>query len=50
VNVSVLDKIVATKRREIETARETRPEAKVRSEAEAAPKGRDFFGALAAPR
>jgi indole-3-glycerol phosphate synthase len=49
VNVSVLDKIVATKRREIEAARAAKPEAKVRAEAEAAPKGRDFFAALATP-
>lgn len=47
--MSVLDKIVATKRREIETARAAREEAKVRAEAEAVPKGCDFFAALAAP-
>ena len=47
--MSVLDEIVATKRREIEAAKSARPEAKVRAAAEAAPPPRNFFDALAAP-
>lgn len=46
--MSVLDKIVVSKRREIEAAKAARPEAEVRSAAEAAPLPRDFFSALAA--
>ena len=46
---TILDKIVATKRREIAAARAERSEADVRSAAEAAPRPRDFFAALAAP-
>jgi indole-3-glycerol phosphate synthase len=47
--MSFLDKIVVSKRREIEAAKAAVPEAKVRAAAEAAPAARDFFGALAAP-
>jgi indole-3-glycerol phosphate synthase len=46
--MSVLDEIVATKRREIEAARASRSEGEVRAAAEAEPSPRDFFGALAA--
>jgi indole-3-glycerol phosphate synthase len=46
--MSVLDEIVATKRREIEAAKAARPEAAVRAAAEAASPPRDFFNALAA--
>jgi indole-3-glycerol phosphate synthase len=46
---SVLDKIVATKRGEIATAKASRPESKLRELAAAAPAVRDFFAALAAP-
>src|SRR5262249_7069416 len=47
--MSILDEIVATKRREIERARAARPEAQLRAAAEAAQPPRDFFAALAAP-
>jgi indole-3-glycerol phosphate synthase len=47
--MSVLDKIVASKRKEIEAAKLARTEAKVRAAAEAAPATRDFFGRIAAP-
>ncbi len=47
--MSFLDKIVASKRREIDAAKAAVPEAKVRAAAEAAPVTRDFFAALAAP-
>jgi indole-3-glycerol phosphate synthase len=46
---TVLDKIVATKWREIETAKANRPEAVLRKLAEAAPPVCDFFAPLAAP-
>ncbi|MBI3838790.1 MAG: indole-3-glycerol phosphate synthase TrpC [Planctomycetia bacterium] len=46
---SVLDKIVATKQREIAAAKQARPESTLRDLAAAAPVARDFFGALAAP-
>src|SRR6201986_2414943 len=46
--MSFLDKIVASKRREIEAAKAAVPEATVRAAAEAAPAARNFFGALAA--
>jgi indole-3-glycerol phosphate synthase len=46
--MSVLDEIVATKRREIEAAKIARPEAEVRGAAESALPPRDFFNALAA--
>jgi indole-3-glycerol phosphate synthase len=46
--MSFLDKIVASKRREIEAAKVAVPEAKVRAAAEAAPAARNFFGTLAA--
>jgi indole-3-glycerol phosphate synthase len=45
----ILDKIVATKRQEIERAKARTPEAKLREEAASAPAVRDFFAALAAP-
>jgi indole-3-glycerol phosphate synthase len=44
---TILDKIVATKRREIERAREVRPEGKLRELLAAAPAVRDFFSPLA---
>jgi indole-3-glycerol phosphate synthase len=50
--MSVLEKIVVSKRREIEAAKLARPEAQVRAAAEAAAGTlltRDFFAALAAP-
>jgi indole-3-glycerol phosphate synthase len=46
---TVLDKIVASKWREIEQAKAARPEAALRDEAAAAPEPRDFFAALARP-
>jgi indole-3-glycerol phosphate synthase len=46
--MSILDEIVATKRREIEAAKLARPESAVRAAAESALPPRDFFGALAA--
>lgn len=46
---SVLDKIVATKRAEIATAKQARSEAELRELAAAAPQPRDFFSALSAP-
>ncbi len=45
---SILDKIVASKWREIEQAKTERPLAALRDEAGAAPAPRDFFAALAA--
>jgi indole-3-glycerol phosphate synthase len=50
--MSILDDIVASKRREIELAKAVRPEANLRTAAEAANSTlppRDFFAALAAP-
>jgi indole-3-glycerol phosphate synthase len=47
--MSVLDKIVAVKQREIAAARELRPEAAVRDAALAMPPARPFFHALAQP-
>lgn len=47
--MSILDTIVATKRREIAQAAVIRPLAEVRAEAASAPPARDFFAALAAP-
>ncbi len=47
--MSVLDKIVASKLREIEAAKAAQPEALVRAAASAAPSPRNFFAALAAP-
>lgn len=45
-NPTILDRIVATKRREIEAARRTLPEATLRRHAESAAAPRDFLGAL----
>ncbi len=47
--MSILDKIIASKHREIEAAKRARPEAEVRAAAEHADAPRDFFAALAAP-
>jgi indole-3-glycerol phosphate synthase len=47
--MSVLDKIVASKRVEIEAAKGARPEAAMRAAAKAAAPPLDFFAALAAP-
>lgn len=47
--MSILDEIVATKRRELESAKAAQGEAKLRAAAESAPSPRDFFTALAAP-
>ena len=47
--MSILDDIVAHKRREIDAAKTARPESMVRAAAEAAPPPRKFFDALAAP-
>jgi len=47
--MSILDDIIASKRREIEAAKRARPERDVRGEAEACPPPRNFFAALAAP-
>jgi indole-3-glycerol phosphate synthase len=46
---TVLDKIVAAKRREIADCRARMPEAELRRKLADAPKPRDFFAALAAP-
>lgn len=46
---TVLDKIVAAKRQEIEAARRAVPEAELRRQAAAAPPVRNFFAPLAAP-
>lgn len=47
--MSVLDEIVASKRREIEAAKAARSESDLRTAANAAARPRDFFQALAAP-
>jgi indole-3-glycerol phosphate synthase len=47
--MSFLDKIVASKRREIEAAKASTAEAQLRAAAAAAPPPRDFFAPLAAP-
>jgi len=47
--MSILDEIVAAKRREIEKSKAVRPEPELRANAESAPPPRDFFGALSAP-
>jgi indole-3-glycerol phosphate synthase len=47
--VTILDKIVASKWREIEQAKATKPLLVVRDEAAASASARDFFGALATP-
>jgi indole-3-glycerol phosphate synthase len=47
--LTILEKIVATKWREIEQAKANKPLLVVRDEAAAAAQTRDFFGALAAP-
>ena len=47
--MTILDQIVAAKRREIEQAKAARPEAALRAELAAAPSVRDFFSPLAAP-
>src|SRR5688500_4308538 len=49
MNETVLDKIVAVKRREIESRRAAEPESEIRRRAAEAPAPRDFFAALAAP-
>jgi indole-3-glycerol phosphate synthase len=46
--MSILDEIIAAKRREIADAKRSRPEAEVRRAAEEAPAPRNFFAALAA--
>jgi indole-3-glycerol phosphate synthase len=46
--MTILDKIVATKRSEIERAKAARPESELRSRLAGAPPARDFFAALAA--
>ncbi len=46
--MSILDEIVAAKKKEIDAAKAARPEAEVRRAAEAAPPPRDFFAPLAA--
>jgi indole-3-glycerol phosphate synthase len=46
---TILDKIVANKRREIEQAKAAKPAGALRDEAGAAPPPRDFFSALAKP-
>ncbi len=46
---TILDKIVASKWREIELAKASKPEAVLRDEAAMAPPPRDFFAALAQP-
>ena len=46
---TILEKIVATKRLEIEQAKQERPESLLRKQLEQAPTPRDFFQALAAP-
>jgi indole-3-glycerol phosphate synthase len=45
-NATILDQIVATKRREIEAARRATPEEALRQQAEDAPAPRDFLAAL----
>ena len=45
---SILDKIVATKRQEIDAAKAARPEAELRAALDQTPPPRDFFAALAA--
>jgi indole-3-glycerol phosphate synthase len=47
--MSILDDIIAHKRREIDAAKAARPEPQVRAAAESAPPPRKFFDALAAP-
>ncbi|HTQ37440.1 MAG TPA: indole-3-glycerol phosphate synthase TrpC [Pirellulales bacterium] len=47
--MSVLDKIIASKQREIEAAKAAQTEAQVRAAAEKAPPPRNFFAALAGP-
>jgi len=47
--MSILDDIVATKRREIEQAKLARAEVQIRAVAERAPPPRDFFAPLAGP-
>jgi indole-3-glycerol phosphate synthase len=47
--MSFLDKIVASKRREIEAAKAATPTAQLHAAMKAAPPPRDFFAALAAP-
>lgn len=46
---TILDQIVATKRREIELAKAARPESALADQLAGAPPVRDFFAALAAP-
>jgi len=46
---TILDQIVATKRQEIEAARQRRPEAQLRRELAQAPAARDFFAAVSVP-
>jgi indole-3-glycerol phosphate synthase len=46
---TILDKIVATKRREIAAAQDHRPETELRTTVAAAPPPRDFYAALAGP-
>jgi indole-3-glycerol phosphate synthase len=45
---TILDEIVATKRQEIERARDLRPERLLRDQLAIAPSVRDFFAPLAA--
>jgi indole-3-glycerol phosphate synthase len=47
--MSILDEIVATKRREIEKSKAARREPELRANAESAPPPRDFFAALSGP-
>src|SRR5688500_16114483 len=47
--MSILDEIIATKRREIDDAKRARPEADLRRAAENALTPRNFFAALASP-
>jgi indole-3-glycerol phosphate synthase len=47
--MSILDDIIASKRREIDDAKRARPEAEMRRASEEAPPPRNFFAALAAP-
>jgi len=46
---TILDQIVATKRQEIEAARQRRPEAQLRRELAQSPAARDFFAAVSVP-
>ena len=46
--VTILDKIVATKRKEIQLAKQKFPEAVLREQLDKAPPVRDFFAALSA--